>query len=102
MNKEPNGFTIKIDFPDGIEELIPKFVNFLEHFSGDLALSPKPKQSDEIMTADEVCHVFKIPKTKLYTLTMNTGPGSIPRFKIGRDLRFRNDEVSEWFEKQRV
>ena len=96
-----DGITIKINFPQGIEELIPKFAEFLENFNDTLPHETN-QQEDEIMSPDDVCRVFKLNKTKLYSLTMQTGLGSIPRFKIGRDLRFKRSELVEWFNTQRI
>lgn len=92
-----DGITIQVNVPE-IEKLIPKITEFFEKFDGGQVVTTV----DEIMTGDDICQEFKIPKSKLYNLTMQTGPGSIPRFKIGRDLRFKRVEVAEWFNQQRV
>ena len=34
-----------------------------------------------------------------FTLTRQTGPGSIPRIKVGRYLRFERAGVHKWLEK---
>lgn len=91
--------TIKISFSGGLENLFPKLTNVLEILQGN-ALSAIPQEPDEIMTPDELAALLKIPKSKIYSLTMKTGPGSIPRFKVGRDLRFKRSEVIPWFESQ--
>ena len=90
---------IKIDIPEEIQRIIPKFVEFLNNFDS----KPQPQDSpDEILNAADVCRIFKIPKSKLYTMTMRTGKGTIPRFKIGRDLKFKRSELKKWFDAQRV
>ena len=97
--EDSKGFTIQINVPPGIEALIPKVLAFLNNFDGSKA---DPAAPDEIITADELCALLKVPKTKIYAMTMRTGPGSIPRFKVGRDLRFKRSEVLPWFEQQRI
>ena len=91
--------TIKISFSGGLESLFPKLTNVLEMLQGS-AVSAPTQEPDEIMTPDELAELFKIPKSKIYAMTMKTGPGSIPRFKVGRDLRFKRSEVITWFESQ--
>ena len=88
--------TLKIDIPEDFEKLFQALLN------NQAAPITPPLSDDPIWTADDVCAAFKIPKTKLYSLTMQTGEGSLPRFKVGRDLRFKKSEVIEWFNSQRV
>jgi len=91
--------TIKISFSGGLEKLFPRLTHVLETFQ---ERTPKRivSDEDEILTPTELADLFKIPKTKIYQMTMRTGPGSIPRFKVGRDLRFRKSQVVAWFESQ--
>jgi excisionase family DNA binding protein len=91
--------TIKISFSGGLESLFPKLSNVLEMMQNGLSTAAVQEQ-DEIMTPDELAELFKIPKSKIYQMTMKSGPGSIPRFKVGRDLRFKRSEVIPWFESQ--
>lgn len=102
MPDTESGITIQINLPAGIEKLIPKVSEFLEQFDGDIMPGQNQKPSSEIMTADDVCEEFKLNRTKLYALTGHTGPGSIPRFKIGRELRFKRSELINWFDRQKV
>jgi len=62
---------------------------------------PAPSE-DEIWTINDICKAFKLKKSKIYSLTMQTGLGTIPRLKVGRELRFKKFEVIEWFNNQRV
>ncbi|WP_148214701.1 helix-turn-helix domain-containing protein [Desulforapulum autotrophicum] len=87
--------TLKIDIPEDFEALFHALLN------NQAAPAPQPAD-DETWTFKDLCKEYKLPKTKGYALTMQTGPGSIPRFKIGRDLRFRKSEVEAWFLEQRV
>ena len=90
---------IQINIPEEIEQLIPKFVEFLNNFDSKSRPQSPP---DEILNADDVCRIWKIPKTKLYAMTMRTGKGTIPRFKIGRCLKFKRSELTKWFNTQGV
>ena len=90
---------IEITVSDGLKSLFQSFAATLEKLNGDISML-SAQESNEIMTPDELAELFKIPKTKIYAMTMKTGPGSIPRFKVGRDLRFKRSEVIPWFESQ--
>ncbi len=92
MTNEVQGITIRIDFPEAIETIIPKVSQLIEQLSHQEQGQPQESCYENILTGDDICDIFKIPKTKLYSLTMQTGPGSIPRFKIGKYLRFKKDE----------
>lgn len=98
-NQNQEEITIKISFSGGIESLFPKITNILEAMQGGMSPVAQPKD-DDLLTPDELATLLKIPKSKIYGMTMKTGPGSIPRFKVGRDLRFKRSEVLPWFESQ--
>jgi len=95
------GITIHISFGPEIEALLPMVKQILENLPGPISLcndlSDKP---DEVLTPDDLACLWKVPKSKIYALTMQTGPGSIPRFKIGRDLRFKRSKIERWAEEQ--
>lgn len=55
-------------------------------------------QETNFLTMDEMADTLKVPKSWLYTRTRETGPGSIPRVKVGKYIRFRLDEVLKWIE----
>lgn len=55
--------------------------------------------NDELMTIDELANKLKVKRSWIYQYSRQTGPGTIPRIKIGKYLRFRLDEVMEWVEK---
>jgi excisionase family DNA binding protein len=54
----------------------------------------------ELLTIQEMAERLKVPVSWLYARTRQTGPGTIPRIKVGKYLRFRIDEVMEWLLKQ--
>lgn len=53
----------------------------------------------ELDTIEETAAWLKVPKSWLYAHTRQTGPGSIPRIKVGRYLRFERAAVRKWLEK---
>ena len=52
------------------------------------------------LTIDEMAETLKVPKSWLYSRTRETGPGSIPRVKVGKYLRFFESEVMDWIRHQ--
>jgi excisionase family DNA binding protein len=54
----------------------------------------------ELLTIQEMAKRLKVPVSWLYARTRQSGPGTIPRIKVGKYLRFRIDEVMEWLLKQ--
>ena len=57
-------------------------------------------QEDNFLTLNEMAEVLKIHKSWLYSRTRETGPGSIPRVKVGKYIRFRLADVMNWIDKQ--
>ena len=53
-------------------------------------------QENNFLTIEEMADTLKVPKSWVYSRTRETGPGSIPRVKVGKYLRFRLDEVIQW------
>lgn len=51
----------------------------------------------DIVTLNELSAYLKIPKGTLYKLCEN---GSIPNFKVGKQLRFRKSAVDRWIVKK--
>ncbi len=54
----------------------------------------------KLMTIDDLAEAWGVPKSKIYAFTRKTGPGSIPRIKVGRDIRFDPVEAHEWLKTQ--
>jgi excisionase family DNA binding protein len=52
-----------------------------------------------ILTLNELCRYLKIPKPTLYRLSEN---GTIPSFKVGKQLRFRKKAIDKWIDRQEV
>ncbi len=49
-----------------------------------------------LLTVDEMAETLKVPKSWLYSRTRQTGPGAIPRVKVGKYIRFVESDVMEW------
>jgi excisionase family DNA binding protein len=47
-------------------------------------------------TIDELAERLKVPKSWIYARTRERGPGSIPRVKVGKYLRFEAEKVDQW------
>lgn len=99
QNAHQEKISIEITFTGGLESHLPTLTSLLEKLKGEFSQSPGSvsTDADEIWTPEQVCELLKIDMTKLYSMTMKTVPGSIPRFKVGRYLRFKESEVSAWF-----
>ena len=51
---------------------------------------------NNLHTVDEMSKKLKVPKSWLYSKTRETGPGAIPRLKVGKYLRFVEEDVINW------
>lgn len=56
--------------------------------------------TQNFLTISEMAEILKVRKSWLYARTRQTGPGAIPRLKIGKYIRFRLNEVLAWLEQQ--
>ena len=70
---------------------------FLNHIKGGFFMGEQ-----NLLTIDEMAGKLKVRKSWLYARTRETGPGSIPRIKVGKYLRFRLEDVMAWLEQQQV
>jgi len=50
----------------------------------------------KLLTIDELAQLLKVQTSWIYRRTMETGPGAIPRIKMGRYLRFEWEAVEAW------
>ena len=55
---------------------------------------------EDILTVEELAGKLKVPKSWIYARTRETGPGTIPRMKVGKYIRFVESEVMDWLKKQ--
>lgn len=49
----------------------------------------------ELLTADELSKLLRVPKTTLYTLSQQ---GKVPALKIGKHWRYIKSEIAKWIE----
>lgn len=54
----------------------------------------------ELLTIEEMAEILKVKRSWLYSKCRETGPGSIPRIKIGKYLRFVPKDVMQWIKDQ--
>ena len=52
------------------------------------------------LTIDEMAEQLRVKKTWIYRQMMNTGPGAMPRIKVGKFLRFDPEAVEQWILKR--
>ncbi|HOS45596.1 MAG TPA: helix-turn-helix domain-containing protein [Paludibacter sp.] len=55
-------------------------------------------ENRELLTIDAMAARLKVKPSWLYFRTMQTGPDSIPRIKLGKYLRFDPTAVMQWIE----
>ncbi len=55
---------------------------------------------ENLLTVDELAAELKVPKSWLYSRTRQTGPGTIPRIKVGKYIRFDYQAVMDWLREQ--
>lgn len=55
---------------------------------------------EDILTVEELAGKLKVFKSWIYARTRETGPGTIPRIKVGKYIRFVESEVMDWLKKQ--
>jgi excisionase family DNA binding protein len=51
---------------------------------------------DELLTLEELAQKLNVKRSWVYARTRETGPGSLPRIKCGKYLRFSEGDVKEW------
>jgi len=56
------------------------------------------KESESIMTIEEVADYLKIPKSTVYKLAQER---KIPCQKVGRHWRFRKNTINDWLDSQK-
>ena len=56
--------------------------------------------NQDFLTIDELADRLKVQKSWLYARTRETEPGTMPRLKVGKYLRFDYQAVMEWLRRQ--
>ena len=58
---------------------------------------------DEVLTLDELAALLKVDSAKVYEITRKRFGRRrgfvLPKFRVGRELRFRRKDVDEWIER---
>jgi predicted DNA-binding transcriptional regulator AlpA len=57
-------------------------------------------QTHDFLTLKEMADILKVKPSWLYSRNRETGPGTIPRIKIGKYIRYEPDKVMEWIKEQ--
>lgn len=52
---------------------------------------------EDILTADEVARLLRMPRSTIYSLAQEA---RIPSFKVGRQWRFRKSALEQWVKNQ--
>lgn len=55
---------------------------------------------NNLLSVDELSEKLNVPKSWVYARTRQTGPGVIPRTRLGKYVRFDWEKVKEWIERQ--
>lgn len=50
----------------------------------------------DLLTVNEIADKLKVKPSWVYGETRKTGPGTIPRIRVGKYLRFSLEEVLDW------
>jgi excisionase family DNA binding protein len=53
-----------------------------------------------LLSVNELAEKLSVPKSWVYSRSRETGPGSIPKTKLGKYVRFEWDKVKDWIERQ--
>ena len=54
----------------------------------------------EMITVIELANRLRVPASWVYSRTRETGPGTIPCLRVGKYLRFKEEQVLEWLKKK--
>jgi excisionase family DNA binding protein len=58
-------------------------------------------EHQELITISELSQKLKVPVSWLYSRTRERGEGTIPLVRVGKYLRFKYEDVTDWLrEKQ--
>lgn len=57
---------------------------------------------EDILDPEELARKLKVHKSWVYGQTRETGPDAIPRLKVGKYLRFSENEVMDWLKRKQA
>ncbi len=55
---------------------------------------------DDLLTVPELATALKVKPSWVYGESRKTGPGSLPRLRVGKYLRFNLEAVMDWLKRQ--
>jgi excisionase family DNA binding protein len=55
--------------------------------------------NDCFLVIDELAEKLKVKKSWIYARTRKTGPGAMPKLKVGKYIRLNYQDVLEWLRK---
>lgn len=53
-----------------------------------------------LLNVEQLAAVLNVPTSWIYGKSREIGPGSIPRIKVGKYIRFERDKVMEWLKEK--
>jgi excisionase family DNA binding protein len=56
--------------------------------------------NDRLKTPEQLAEKLNVHKSWIYARTRESGPDAMPRVKVGKYVRFEEEKVMEWLEKQ--
>ena len=56
--------------------------------------------NQNLLSVGELAEKLNVPVSWVYSRTRETGPGTIPRVRLGKYVRFEWEKVKEWIERQ--
>ncbi len=59
-------------------------------------------QDLNLLTVDDLAQQLKVKPSWIYGETRKIGPGTIPRIRVGKYLRFSLEEVMDWLKTQQA
>ncbi len=57
---------------------------------------------DQLLTVHEMAEILKVGTAWIYRQNMFKGPGSIPRLKLGKYVRYEKEKVMEWIRQKNM
>lgn len=56
--------------------------------------------NQNLLSVDELSVTLNVPKSWVYSRSRETGPGSMPKIRVGKYVRFELDKVLDWLKNQ--
>ena len=56
--------------------------------------------NQKLIGVNELSEILGVPPSWIYARSRETGPGSIPRLKVGKYVKFELDRVMDWIKEK--